>query len=203
MTRDELTALICFENSEVVALNKPAGLLVHEVAPDSLALTHFLPLLDPTLRPAHRLDRNTSGLLLCGRGPLALRKLGRLFMSGSIRKSYHARVQGLVTQDSGRIELALAKHNALMVPDESGPSAITNWRVLERRPDETLMELQPLTGRTHQLRAHMAALGHPIIGDAKYGGPMSERMWLHAYQLELPEIGILSAPLPVSLGIGE
>lgn len=195
----QLTGLICHENPDFLALNKPAGLLVHPVAADSVALTQWLTQYDPLLRPAHRLDRDTSGALLCGRGPLALRRLGLMFMRGQIGKTYRALVRGHVAEPAGVIDAPLLKHNALMLVDTAGAPALTHWRVLERRADCTLMELKPQTGRTHQLRAHMAHLGYPIMGDEKYGGPPSARMWLHSLELTLPGLTAIQAPPPSAL----
>lgn len=193
--------LICYENADLVVVNKPAGLLVHPVAADSVALTQYLTELDPSLRPAHRLDRETSGCVACGRGPAALRKLGLWFMRGHVSKTYRALVGGIITDDHGLIDAPLLKRKARMVVDESGQSAQTRWRVLERRSDCTLLELQPITGRTHQLRVHMAHLGHPIIGDKFYGGAEAQRLWLHAHTLQLPELALIEAPLPDALNL--
>ncbi len=196
----DLKPLICYENDELIVLNKPAGLLVHPVAADSVALTQFLPQFDLALRPAHRLDRDTSGALICGRGTAALKKLGNWFMQGRIRKLYRARVSGLMIEDSGLIDAPLLKRNARMVVDDAGANAQTKWRVLTRREHETLLELEPLTGRTHQLRAHLRHLGHPILGDLYYNGPASSRLWLHAYQLEIPDNPVIQA-LPLATEI--
>jgi len=199
MDQAQLNTLICHETPDFLVVNKPAGLLVHPVAADSVALTHWLIARDPLLRPAHRLDRETSGALLCGRGPQALRRLGLMFMRGQIDKTYRALVHGQMADEAGVIDAPLIKRNALMVVDAAGASALTQWRVLERREDSTLMELKPQTGRTHQLRAHMAYLGHPIVGDAKYGGPASPRMWLHSFELGLPDGTNISAAAPAEL----
>jgi tRNA pseudouridine32 synthase / 23S rRNA pseudouridine746 synthase len=191
--------VICYENADLLVVNKPTGLLVHPVASDSVALTQYLKDLDPGLRPAHRLDRETSGCVACGRGPVALRCLGLWFMRGQVGKSYRALVSGTVQGESGLIDAPLLKHNARMVVHEHGQSAQSKWRVLERRADETLLELEPLTGRTHQLRVHMAHLGHPIIGDKFYGGANAPRLWLHAYSLQLPTLPLITSPLPAQL----
>jgi len=199
MDQAQLNTLICHETPDFLVVNKPAGLLVHPVAADSVALTHWLIARDPLLRPAHRLDRETSGALLCGRGPQALRRLGLMFMRGQIDKTYRALVHGQVADEAGVIDAPLLKRNALMVVDATGAHAVSTWRVLERRRECTLMELKPQTGRTHQLRAHMAYLGHPIVGDVKYGGPASARMWLHSFELGLPDGTNISAAAPAEL----
>ena len=195
MNAATLKSLILYEDDDIFVLNKPAGLLVHPVAPDSVALTQFLPLLGAGVALAHRLDRETSGCLVLGRNPTMLKRLGQWFAAGTVRKTYHALVQGQLEGNSV-IDVPLAKHNALMVADTAGQSARTEWRSVELREDMTLIELHPRTGRTHQLRAHMAHIGHPIMGDVKYGGPSSTRMMLHANQIELPNMKAVSAPLP-------
>lgn len=196
MTPSELRSLILFESADTIVLNKPSGLLVHPVAPDSVALTNFLPGLDPDLRPAHRLDRDTSGCLVLGRGPEALRRLGKLFMRREIEKSYLALVDGVPGKAAGLINAPLLKKNARMVVDADGDEAITEWEVAKTFGEVSLLELRPKTGRTHQLRAHMAHLGHPIIGDSFYGGLEASRLMLHAYQVTLPGIGSITAPMP-------
>jgi len=195
MTPDTLKGLILYEDDDIFVLNKPPGLLVHPVAADSIALTQFLPFLGDGVALAHRLDRETSGCLVLGRNPAMLKHLGHWFASGQIKKTYHALVQGQL-EGSGVIDVALAKHNALMQADAAGQSALTHWTALEQRNGQTLVELRPQTGRTHQLRAHMAHIGHPIMGDVKYGGPNAIRMMLHASRIELPGYQAILAPLP-------
>lgn len=195
MNQQELKSLILYEDDDIFILNKPAGLLVHPVAADSLALTQFLPLLGEGVQLAHRLDRETSGCLVLGRNAAALRRLGRQFKNGQIAKTYHALVSGRL-EGSGEINAPLIKENALIVVRADGAAALTYWQALEQRSDCTLMELKPQTGRTHQLRAHMKHLGHPIMGDTKYGGPPASRMMLHASSIQIPGIAAVTAALP-------
>lgn len=209
MTPAQLKNLILYEDTDIFVLNKPAGLLVHPVAEDSIALTLYLPMLGDGVQLAHRLDRETSGCLVLGRNPHTLRRLGKQFQKGEIKKTYHALVAGELKGD-GVIDAPLAKDNALMIVRGDGVSAITRWRAIEQQDGQrdgmTLVELQPHTGRTHQLRAHMRHLGHPIIGDVKYGGPqasssealghINQRMMLHASAVEIPELSVVTAPLP-------
>lgn len=192
MTPEQMKSLILYEDDDIIVLNKPASLLVHPVAKDSVALTQFLP---PGVELAHRLDRETSGCLVLGKNPAALRRLGQWFKTGQIRKTYHALVSGKL-EGSGVIDAPLIKENALMVVREDGQRSVTEWRALEQRDGSTLVELHPLTGRTHQLRAHMRHLGHPIVGDVKYDGPPAERMMLHASALNLPGLQRIEAKLP-------
>jgi tRNA pseudouridine32 synthase/23S rRNA pseudouridine746 synthase len=142
---------------------------------------------------AHRLDKDTSGCLVLGRHPRALRDLGALFASGKVTKTYWAVVEGGPPEDAGRIDMALAKRSPergwWMKPDAAGQAAITDFRVLGRGDGLTWLELKPLTGRTHQLRVHCASSGFPIVGDEVYGtaprfgGPI---LHLHARAVSVP-----------------
>ncbi|MBB5222642.1 tRNA pseudouridine32 synthase/23S rRNA pseudouridine746 synthase [Amaricoccus macauensis] len=132
----------------------------------------------------HRLDRDTSGVVVMARTRLAQRHLGWQFERRQVEKSYVARVAGHVTGEEGRVDLPLRcdwpNRPRQMVADDGRPS-VTDWRVVAREADATRVELTPLTGRSHQLRVHMLALGHPILGDTLYGDPASApRLQLHA-----------------------
>jgi tRNA pseudouridine32 synthase / 23S rRNA pseudouridine746 synthase len=136
----------------------------------------------------HRLDRDTSGLLVFARTRLAQRHLGWQFERRQVRKRYVARVAGRVAGETGRIELPLIcdwpNRPRQMVCPVRGKAAVTEWRVIERGPGATRLALAPLTGRSHQLRVHCAALGHPILGDPLYGDPASaRRLQLHAEEI--------------------
>ncbi|MET0606698.1 MAG: RNA pseudouridine synthase [Beijerinckiaceae bacterium] len=202
MTPEELIARLIHRDASALILDKPAGLPVHRGPKGGETLTDHLDALRFGLkwRPelAHRLDRETSGCLALGRHPRALRELNDLFRSGSARKLYWAVVEGSPQGEEGLIDLPLARKSPergwWMKHDTEGLPAQTRWRVLGRDEETagtrlTWLELEPLTGRTHQLRVHCAALGFPILGDAIYGsadrrgGPM---LHLHARSLELP-----------------
>lgn len=143
----------------------------------------------------HRLDMATSGLMLMARGPDAQRHFSREFAQRRVDKRYVAVVHGRVGADQGAVELPLAvnweRRPRQVVNLFAGKPASTLWRVLERdmRHGTTRLELRPITGRTHQLRVHLAALGHPIVGDALYGASSSDapqaRLMLHACRLGL------------------
>lgn len=142
----------------------------------------------PDVLVVHRLDEATSGLLLFARGIEAQRRLSHAFATGAVAKRYVAVVQGLVGGDAGRIDLPLAadwpNRPRQRVAHEGGKPAVTEWQVLSREAAATRLALQPLTGRTHQLRVHLAAIGHPILGDALYGDERSApRLLLHASEL--------------------
>lgn len=203
MDEASLRARILFENDDFFVIDKPAPLLVHPVAADSIALTQFLPLLGGGVRLCHRLDRDTSGCLLLAKHEGAAKQAGRWFMSGQIEKHYLALISPVPEATQGVIDLPLKKINARMRPikegAEDGLAALTEWRMVERTETRALLSLTPKTGRTHQLRAHLSAMGWPIIGDAFYDGERASRLMLHAASLLLPGLSLIAAPTPFTL----
>jgi 23S rRNA pseudouridine1911/1915/1917 synthase len=162
----------------------------------------------------HRLDRDTSGLLIVARHDVAQASLMGQLKARRVKKTYLALVHGSVAAAVGRIEAAIGRdpgHRTRMAVVSSGRPATTGYRVRERFEGWTLLELDLVTGRTHQIRVHLAAIGHPVAGDPVYGtgtsrrGPEAlERLFLHAWRLELtsPSSGRLiraEAPLPPDL----
>jgi len=208
MTPEEIVARLIYRDGLMLVIDKPAGLPVHKGPKGGESLEDYFDALRFGLprRPAlaHRLDRDTSGCLVLGRHRKALAALGRLFKSGRIEKSYWAVVAGGPTQDEGRIELPLGRKDAArgwwMKHDPAGQPAVTTWKVMGRRPSypgsgeaQTIgiswLVLEPLTGRTHQLRVHCAAMGWPIIGDSVYGSGSrnaASRLHLHAREIVVP-----------------
>ena len=201
-----LQASVLYRDAEVLAINKPAGLAVQGGSGLSRHLDAMLDALrfDAAERPrlVHRLDRDTSGVLLLARSARAAAELTEAFRRKDCRKTYWAIVVGVPKPEHGRIDMALAKlpgrSGERMVADEEGKRAITEYRVLDRAGRQAAwLELMPLTGRTHQLRAHCEALGTPILGDGKYGAaaaflPMpglARRLHLHAWRIRLPRPG--------------
>ena len=177
MTDEELLARLLYRDGMMLVIDKPAGIAVHRGPKGGENLEEYFHALrfglprNPAL--AHRLDRDTSGCLVLGRHHKALEKLGLLFKQGKVEKIYWAVVVGGPAQDEGLIDLPLGRLDAgrgwWMKPDPSGAPAKTLWRVISRAGGRALLELKPLTGRTHQLRVHCAAQGFPILGDAVYG----------------------------------
>jgi tRNA pseudouridine32 synthase/23S rRNA pseudouridine746 synthase len=146
----------------------------------------------PDARVVHRLDQATSGLMVFARGLAAQRRLGAAFEQRAVRKRYVALVAGRIAAASGLIELPLGadwpNRPRQRVDLEHGRPASTAWRVLARHDDRTRLALEPVTGRTHQLRVHLQAIGHPILGDALYAPPepaCATRLLLHASELAL------------------
>jgi RluA family pseudouridine synthase len=212
----DLVARLLYRDGLLLVVDKPAGLPVHAGPKGGATLEDYLDQLrfglpaNPQL--AHRLDRDTSGCLALGRHPKALRRLGALFAEGKVEKTYWAVVIGGPAADSGRIDLPLAKLNAVrgwkMVTRPDGQSASTEWEVLGRGPGLAWLACRPLTGRTHQIRVHLAELGCPILGDPLYGPKSQESrgqpLHLHARRLVIPLYPskppvVAEAPLPEAL----
>ncbi|HEY7299248.1 MAG TPA: RNA pseudouridine synthase [Xanthobacteraceae bacterium] len=215
MTPEEMVARLLYRDALMLVIDKPPGFAVHKGPKGGESLEdHFDALrfgLPRAPALAHRLDRDTSGCLVLGRHRKALALLARLFKTGRIRKSYWAVVEGGPSEDQGRIELSLARRDATrgwwMKPDPHGQLAVTTWKVLGRNSLLTWLALEPLTGRTHQLRVHCAARGWPILGDTIYGkaprtgGPM---LHLLAREIEVPlsknrEPIRVTAPVPLHM----
>jgi tRNA pseudouridine32 synthase / 23S rRNA pseudouridine746 synthase len=207
----DLAARVLHRDGLLLVIDKPAGLPVHAGPKGGANLEALFSQLrfglprDPAL--AHRLDKDTSGCLALGRHRKALARLGKLFSSGRVRKTYWAVVRGAPAAEEGRIEAALAKRNPergwWMAVDPSGLPSVTEWRVLERGAGLAWLEFTPLTGRTHQIRVHAAHLGMPLLGDRVYGSEPAQGapLHLHARALSIPmkdgrEPVTAAAPLP-------
>ena len=212
---EDLPVEILYEDDAVIAVNKPAGLTVHAGAGAHAGtlvnrLVHHFKSLSKVggeLRPGivHRLDRGTSGVLLVARTDAAHRALAEQFAKRTTEKTYMALVQGIVRDDSGRITKPIARdpvHRTRMTARLGrGRSALTDYRALKRFENATLLEIHIGTGRTHQIRAHMASIGHPVAGDRLYGARPAERIFLHAWRIGFtsPATGervTVEAPLP-------
>ena len=202
MTRDELVARLLYRDGLMLVVDKPAGIAVHRGPKGGENLEAYFDALrfglprSPAL--AHRLDRDTSGCLVLGRHRKALQRLMQLFKQGRIEKTYWGVVEGSPAAEQGEIDLPLGRLDAdrgwWMKVDPLGSPSQTRWRVLGRgtAPDEkplAFLELEPLTGRTHQLRVHCAAMGWPILGDPIYGsGKAADAppLHLHARRIVVP-----------------
>ncbi len=195
-------------DSAFLAVNKPTGLLSVPGRGADKQDCLFRRVLDrfPDALMVHRLDMDTSGLVLFARTPEAQRAFGQQFERREVTKTYIALVEGIVEKESGAVEFPLRKDMEQRLPPKHlvdcvrGKKAITEWKVLERGEGTTRLALFPRTGRSHQLRVHMQAIGFPIVGDPIYGTP-SARLMLHAQSLELlhPETGepiALECPVP-------
>ncbi len=200
---------IIYEDAEILVVNKPAGMLVHptvKVRKGTLlnALTFYLNEKDLTrsrkgAKPqsdnlnfsfqraglVHRLDKQTSGLMVAAKNARSHRILADHFKRKIVEKKYLAVVEGVIERDEGEINAPIGRFAEERVWNikADGKSAKTRFWVKQRFADSTLLELEPVTGRTNQLRIHLAHVGHPILGDTKYGGREFERLCLHAYKL--------------------
>ena len=179
---------------ELLVVSKPHGLLSVPGKGPELAdcLLSRVQHAFPEALLVHRLDRDTSGVMVFALTPHAQRHLGLQFEKRQVRKTYVARVWGDVEGDTGSIDLPLIvdwpNRPKQMVDHEAGKPAVTDWRVVRRSGDETRLRLYPKTGRSHQLRVHCTAIGHPILGDPFYSeGPAREfpRLMLHSENLRL------------------
>ena len=219
LTEDEeqfVRDMVIHKDGHAFVLNKPPGLATQGGTRTTQHLDRLLDgLPDEGGRPklVHRLDKDTSGALLVARSARAAGHFAKAFSGRTARKVYWALVVGDVSGDEGLIDAPLAKQpgtggEKMHISEERGLPAKTRWRVVDRAGNRAAwVELQPLTGRTHQLRAHMAAIGHPIVGDAKYGGPeafltggISRKLHLHARRIRIdaPDGGAIdvTAELP-------
>ena len=210
---------ILHEDNDLLVVNKPAGQVVHYgngveqgTTLVEAVLAHCpLSTAAGTLRPGvvHRLDQATSGVMLFAKTDIAYRELTRMFAERRIHKTYYAFVHGIPKLHSGMIDAPIGRSThdrTSMCVTTRGRPAVTHWECLEAFPNinQALLVCRPITGRTHQIRVHLKHIGHPIVGDAKYGkkeNPPSERLFLHAYQIEFKhpikgEKCCFTAPLP-------
>jgi 23S rRNA pseudouridine1911/1915/1917 synthase len=217
---EDLPIEVLYEDSAVIAVNKPAGMVVHSGAGNhagtltNALLHHFesLSQVGGDLRPGivHRIDRHTSGVLLVARTDEAHRNLAAQFAARTVEKTYRALVHGRMGPDAGRITTPIirdpVRRTRMTTKLGRGRNALTNWKVLDRSATMTYLEVKIGTGRTHQIRVHLASVGHPVAGDTLYGAPHSTygRYFLHAAEIafDSPAKGDriqVAAPLPADL----
>ena len=201
--KDFIQSLIVYQDKDILALNKPAGWAVQggtKVSHHIDGLLDGLTMNGERPRLVHRLDKETSGVLLLARNAKTAAYLAKAFKTKDIQKTYWAVVQGRPSEMTGKIEAPLLKKKAfggeelVCVDFDNGLPAESVYEVLDTNGEVSLLALQPHTGRTHQLRVHCAHIGTPIVGDTKYGNPsflkqfpaLEKKMYLHAYQIVLP-----------------
>ena len=216
---------VLYEDEHVIAVDKPAGMVVHVGAGRRsgtlvnalLARYGSLSGAGGELRPGivHRLDRLTSGVILVARNDLAHQRLAAQFAARQIEKVYLALVHRELKEDCGVIEAPIGRdpvrRTRMTARVRQGRAATTEYRVLRRFPGFTYLEVRPRTGRTHQIRTHLASIGHPVVGDPAYGAPRRvegmpplERYFLHAHRIGFahPATGewlVIESPLPAEL----
>ncbi len=185
---------ILYEDADLLAIDKPAGMAsaptrlasagtARDVVTEALRARKRGP---ARLWVVHRLDAGTSGVLVFAKTRAAAAALSAAFAEGRVEKQYLARVAGAPSAAEGRIELAIAAAGRRARVDAKGRPARTDWETVARDGRGTLLRLRPRTGRMHQLRVHLQAVGHPIVGDRAYGGPAASRLMLHAERLVVP-----------------
>src|SRR6476646_794635 len=230
-----LASITLYEDDDLLVVNKPPGIAVQGGTKTTHHIDRLLEGLGdgPETRPrlVHRLDRDTSGVLVIAKRRSVAAKLGRAFQTRSVRKIYWALVQGVPKPPQGKVEAALVKaagpegdrvRKARPGEQDIAQSAVTHYAVVDRAGQAvSFVSLKPVTGRQHQLRAHMAIIGHPILGDDKYHGDrdmpvgIDKRLHLHARRISFPHpsgesVVDVTAPLPdhmarsfAALGFGE
>ncbi len=219
LTPEDIDVNILYEDEDVIVVDKPAGLTVHPSPTQhshtliNAILPHLAGSTGDFERPGivHRLDKDTSGVMVIARNPAAHEKLADQFKRHSVKKVYIALVKGRLMPDQGIIEAPVGRDTGdrkkMAITGESrGKKALTRYRVVRYLDSYSLLEVMPETGRTHQIRVHLAAIGFPVVGDAMYGVKSSllSRQFLHANKLgfEHPSTSKYMefvSPLPVDL----
>lgn len=191
----EIELPIVFEDKHCVVINKPVGLLTHSKGafnPEATVATWLSARLSGMTGDragiVHRLDRATSGVMICAKTPAALSWLQKQFAQRNVKKTYVAVVKGSLANEQAVIDMPIErnpKKPQTFRVGSNGKPAVTSYKVLAANDTYSLLELTPATGRTHQLRVHLEHLKHPIFGDTLYGGESADRLYLHAHKLEL------------------
>jgi 23S rRNA pseudouridine1911/1915/1917 synthase len=221
-TPEKMSLNIVYDDDDLIVLDKPSGIIVHpgtgNAHPTLVGGLLFcypeIGKVGPAERPGivHRLDKETSGLMVVARTVNAYRSLQRQFRERQVDKSYLGLVWGEISQSEGRFTWAIGRHRKhgerMSIKTKKPRSAETHFKVMRKYREFTLLEIKPITGRTHQIRVHFAASGHPVVGDSRYGRKKekvrSPRLFLHAYRLAFfhPRTGRMMeffSPLPKDL----
>jgi 23S rRNA pseudouridine1911/1915/1917 synthase len=201
---------VLYEDDDCVVIEKPVGLLTHSKGafnPEPTVATwlrgRLRSMQGERAGIVHRLDRATSGVMICAKTPEAHAWLQKQFAQRKTKKNYSAVIAGMLEPREAIIDMPIErnpKKPQTFRVGANGKSAITRYEVAESGETYSLVELKPETGRTHQLRVHLAHQGHPIVGDELYGGASADRLYLHAYQLEITllsrERKVFTSPVP-------
>lgn len=191
----EIDIPVIYEDNSVIVVNKPTGVISHargrywdEPSVASFIRQKTVGFDDERAGIVHRLDRATSGVMICAKNKAALAYLQKQFSNRSVNKTYIAVVNGTTDPIEGVIDVPLGRNPnnpKTFMPDANGKSAITEYHTEFKGKSKSILKLHPLTGRTHQLRVHLKYINHSIIGDELYGGEKADRLMLHAHTLEI------------------
>ena len=220
LTAQDIPLDVVYEDEDLIVVNKPRGLVVHPAPghPDGTLVNALLFHCGDSLsgiggekRPGivHRIDKDTSGLLIAAKNDFAHLALSAQLADRSLSRTYEAVVRGVMREDSGTVDRPIGRHptdrKRMAVTEKSGRPAVTHWELIARYRGYSHLRCRLETGRTHQIRVHMASIGHPLLGDGVYGAPCPEKglagQCLHARELKFihPRSGermTLSSPLP-------
>jgi 23S rRNA pseudouridine1911/1915/1917 synthase len=186
---------VIYEDDDCLVIDKPIGVLTHSKGgfnPEGTVATfvrgYIKNMEGERAGIVHRLDRATSGVIICAKHPAALSWLQKQFSQRKVKKTYFAFVSGQLDPEEAVIDMPIERnpaHPQTFHTSITGKPAVTTYRVVERTEKHDEVLLEPQTGRTHQLRVHLKQLGHPIVGDTVYGREAADRLYLHAYSLEI------------------
>ncbi len=205
-----ITLPILYEDDDCLVINKPTGVLTHSKGnfnPEATVATFIRDRIKSMQGDragiVHRLDRATSGVIICAKTPDALSWLQKQFSARKVKKEYLAMIDGSLKHDEAIIDMPIARNPQspkTFHVSQTGKQAKTSYKTIKNENNHSILELKPETGRTHQLRVHLAQQGHPIVGDTMYGGSDYERLMLHAHKLEITLPNrirkVFVAPLP-------
>lgn len=201
---EDIDIEILYEDEDIAVVNKPQGMVVHPAAGNYsgtlvnalMARCSSLSTINGVIRPGivHRIDKDTSGVLVIAKNDSAHRSLAEQIKVHSVKRVYYAIVEGVIKQDSGTVDAPIGRHpverKKMAVVSKNGRRAVTHYRVIERFKKNTLIEARLETGRTHQIRVHMAYIGHPLVGDQVYGYK-KQRFNLKGQALHAKTLGII------------
>ena len=198
---DKFKQMIIYEDENLLIVNKPSGLAVQLGSSTNIALDVIAKEYNPELRLVHRIDKETSGITIMVKNIRTARYMLSVFKNKLIKKKYIALLSKVLNKSSGVVEVPLLKcKDKVLVNEKLGKEAITKYLVIHNINGCSLVEAIPMTGRTHQIRVHMAHIGAPILGDSKYNGKRNKYLFLHAYEVSFKDINnkiiTVKAPLP-------
>jgi 23S rRNA pseudouridine955/2504/2580 synthase len=194
--------MVIYEDSDLIIINKPSGLAVQLGSKTKISVDVMAKAYNPEARLVHRIDKETSGITMLSKNLETSRYMLHLFQNKQIHKKYYLVVSGKLPMVKGIINKPLSKINESVVVDlVNGKEAITEFKIIKNlTSNRTLIEAKPLTGRTHQIRVHMASIDYPILGDKKYDGKINKYLHLHSHEVSFMtrygKLLIKKAPLP-------